>query len=65
MLYFFFLQGGDPLEFKYGNTASVSVQSTSPTDQQPDQFVTRYFSRVVIVACDHPYIFYDSSNHLF
>ncbi|XP_031100713.1 chromatin modification-related protein EAF1 B-like isoform X1 [Ipomoea triloba] len=36
----FLEKGGDPLEFKYGNAASVSVQSTSPTDQQPDQFVT-------------------------
>lgn len=30
------------MDFKSGNTASVSVQSTSLTDQQPEQFVTRY-----------------------
>lgn len=36
-------QGGDPLDFKHGNAASVSVQSTSFTDQHPDQFPTRYF----------------------
>ncbi|CAH9099825.1 unnamed protein product [Cuscuta epithymum] len=33
----FLEKGGDPLQFKYGNAASVSVQSTSLT--QPDQFV--------------------------
>ncbi|RAL43420.1 hypothetical protein DM860_012561 [Cuscuta australis] len=32
----FLEKGGDPLQFKYGNAASVSVQSTSLT--QPDQF---------------------------
>ncbi|KAG8387286.1 hypothetical protein BUALT_Bualt02G0005600 [Buddleja alternifolia] len=35
----FLEKGGDPLEFKLGNAASVSVQSTSFTDQHPDQFV--------------------------
>ncbi|KAL6500011.1 hypothetical protein OROGR_027921 [Orobanche gracilis] len=33
-------EGGDPLELECGNAASVSVQSTSFTDQHPDQFVT-------------------------
>ncbi|KAI3450859.1 hypothetical protein Pfo_007524 [Paulownia fortunei] len=32
-------KGGNPLDFKLGNVASVSVQSTSITDQHPDQFV--------------------------
>ncbi|KAL8058024.1 hypothetical protein ABFX02_04G222200 [Erythranthe guttata] len=36
----FLEQGGNPLDFKLGNVASVSVQSTSVTDQHPDQFVT-------------------------
>ncbi|KAM7527408.1 hypothetical protein LguiB_030818 [Lonicera macranthoides] len=36
----FLEKGGNPLDFKSGNTASVSVQSTSLTDQQPGQFVT-------------------------
>ncbi|XP_060180317.1 chromatin modification-related protein EAF1 B-like isoform X1 [Lycium barbarum] len=31
---------GDPLDFKFGNAASLSVQSTSLTDQHPDQPVT-------------------------
>ena len=34
-------QGGNPLDFKFGNAASVSVQSTSLTDQHPEQIVTR------------------------
>ncbi|KAF5930589.1 hypothetical protein HYC85_031462 [Camellia sinensis] len=33
-------QGGNPLDFKFGNGASVSVQSTSLTDQPPEQFLT-------------------------
>ncbi|WRX08582.1 hypothetical protein QQP08_001069 [Theobroma cacao] len=33
-------QGGNPLDFKFGNAASVSVQSTSLTDQQAEHFVT-------------------------
>ncbi|CAL5388008.1 unnamed protein product [Camellia sinensis] len=33
-------KGGNPLEFKFGNAASVSVQSTSLTDQPSEQFVT-------------------------
>lgn len=37
-----FLQGGNPLDYKLGIVASVSVQSTSITDQHPDQIVTRY-----------------------
>ncbi|KAL2319251.1 hypothetical protein Fmac_028220 [Flemingia macrophylla] len=36
----FLERGGNPLDFKSGNTASVSVQSTSLTDQPPEQFVT-------------------------
>ncbi|KAL8117776.1 hypothetical protein AgCh_015610 [Apium graveolens] len=32
-------KGGDPLDFRLGNAASHSVQSTSLTDQQPQQFV--------------------------
>ncbi|XP_049408486.1 chromatin modification-related protein EAF1 B-like isoform X1 [Solanum stenotomum] len=36
----FLAQGGDPLDFKFGNATSLSVQSTSLTDQHPDQFVT-------------------------
>ncbi|KAK1397988.1 Helicase/SANT-associated [Heracleum sosnowskyi] len=35
----FLEQGGDPLDFRSGNTATLSVQSTSLTDQHPDQFV--------------------------
>jgi hypothetical protein len=29
------------LDFKFGNASSVSVQSTSLTDQHPEQIVTR------------------------
>ncbi|KAL8546567.1 hypothetical protein ACS0TY_006337 [Phlomoides rotata] len=36
----FLEKGGNPLDFKLGFSASVSVQSTSITDQHPDQFVT-------------------------
>ncbi|KAF3435970.1 hypothetical protein FNV43_RR23062 [Rhamnella rubrinervis] len=36
----FLEKGGNPLDFKFGNAASVSVQSTSLTDQNPEQFVT-------------------------
>ncbi|XP_009621987.1 chromatin modification-related protein EAF1 B-like isoform X1 [Nicotiana tomentosiformis] len=36
----FLEKGGDPLDFKFGNAASLSVQSTSLTDQHPDQLVT-------------------------
>ncbi|XP_028797156.1 chromatin modification-related protein EAF1 B isoform X2 [Neltuma alba] len=36
----FLERGGNPLDFKFGNTASVSVQSTSLTDQHHEQFVT-------------------------
>ncbi|GFP88860.1 e1a-binding protein p400 [Phtheirospermum japonicum] len=36
----FLEKGGDPLDFKLWNGALVSVQSTSITDQHPDQFVT-------------------------
>ncbi|OMO89275.1 hypothetical protein CCACVL1_07948 [Corchorus capsularis] len=36
----FLEKGGNPLDFKFGNAASVSVQSTSLTDQQADHFVT-------------------------
>ncbi|KAJ8534575.1 hypothetical protein K7X08_016303 [Anisodus acutangulus] len=31
---------GNPLDFKFGSAASLSVQSTSLTDQHPDQLVT-------------------------
>ncbi|TKY66125.1 Chromatin modification-related protein EAF1 A [Spatholobus suberectus] len=36
----FLEKGGNPLDFKLGNAASVSVQSTSLTDQRQEQFVT-------------------------
>ncbi|KAM3683854.1 hypothetical protein ACJW31_12G180600 [Castanea mollissima] len=36
----FLEKGGNPLDFKFGNVASVSVQSTSLTDQHPEQIVT-------------------------
>ncbi|KAL3649297.1 hypothetical protein CASFOL_005700 [Castilleja foliolosa] len=36
----FLLEGGDPLELECVNAVSVSVQSTSFTDQHPDQFVS-------------------------
>ncbi|XP_068479733.1 chromatin modification-related protein EAF1 B-like isoform X5 [Phaseolus vulgaris] len=36
----FLEKGGNPLDFKSGNGASVSVQSTSITDQPHEQFVT-------------------------
>ncbi|XP_057457383.1 chromatin modification-related protein EAF1 B-like isoform X2 [Lotus japonicus] len=36
----FLEKGGNPLELKAGNAASVSVQSTSLTDQHHEQFVT-------------------------
>ncbi|KAL8117779.1 hypothetical protein AgCh_015613 [Apium graveolens] len=32
-------KGGDPLDFRLANAASHSVQSTSLTDRQPEQFV--------------------------
>ncbi|KAJ8527188.1 hypothetical protein K7X08_029665 [Anisodus acutangulus] len=35
----FLEEGGDPLDFKIEDAASLSVQSTSLTDKQPDQFV--------------------------
>ncbi|PPD97841.1 hypothetical protein GOBAR_DD05095 [Gossypium barbadense] len=34
----FLEKGGNPLDFKFGNAASVSVQSTSLTDQQAEHF---------------------------
>lgn len=37
-----YVQGGDPLDFRPGNTTSLSLQSTSLTDQHPEQFVIRY-----------------------
>ncbi|KAE8685067.1 Helicase/SANT-associated, putative isoform 2 [Hibiscus syriacus] len=36
----FLEKGGNPLDFKFGNAASVSVQSTSFTDQQAQHFAT-------------------------
>ncbi|XP_027353574.1 chromatin modification-related protein EAF1 B-like isoform X2 [Abrus precatorius] len=36
----FLEKGGNPLDYKLGNAASVSVQSTSLTDQHQEQFVT-------------------------
>ncbi|KAK1420606.1 hypothetical protein QVD17_22328 [Tagetes erecta] len=36
----FLQKGGDPLDLKPGNTASVSFQSTSLVDRHPGQFVT-------------------------
>ncbi|KAK8688612.1 hypothetical protein V6N13_087366 [Hibiscus sabdariffa] len=35
----FLEKGGNPLDFKFSNAASVSVQSTSLTDQQAEHFV--------------------------
>ncbi|XP_010527243.1 PREDICTED: chromatin modification-related protein EAF1 B-like isoform X2 [Tarenaya hassleriana] len=35
----FLEKGGNPLDFKFGNTTSHSVQSPSSTDQQADQLV--------------------------
>ncbi|XP_021854031.2 chromatin modification-related protein EAF1 B [Spinacia oleracea] len=36
----FLEKGGNPLDFKFGHAASVSVQSTSHTYQHPDQILT-------------------------
>ncbi|XP_040953819.1 chromatin modification-related protein EAF1 B isoform X6 [Gossypium hirsutum] len=36
----FLEKGGNPLDFKFGNAASVSVQSTSLTNQQAEHLVT-------------------------
>ncbi|KAM3373811.1 chromatin modification-related protein EAF1 B [Capsicum galapagoense] len=36
----FLEEGGDPLEFKFEDVATLSVQSTSLTDKHPDLFVT-------------------------
>ncbi|XP_059594012.1 chromatin modification-related protein EAF1 B [Vitis vinifera] len=36
----FLEKGGNPLDFKLGHAASVSVQSTSLTDQHPEHIVT-------------------------
>ncbi|XP_044494241.1 chromatin modification-related protein EAF1 B-like isoform X2 [Mangifera indica] len=36
----FLEKGGNPLDFKFGNAVSVSVQSTSLTDQLAEHFVT-------------------------
>ncbi|GKV00672.1 hypothetical protein SLEP1_g13329 [Rubroshorea leprosula] len=36
----FLEKGGNPLDFKFGNATSVSVQSTSLTDQQAEHFAT-------------------------
>ncbi|KAL9683941.1 hypothetical protein QQ045_021370 [Rhodiola kirilowii] len=36
----FLEKGGDPLDFKFSQAVSVSVQSTSLTDQHPEQIVT-------------------------
>ncbi|KAF1884037.1 hypothetical protein Lal_00012997 [Lupinus albus] len=36
----FLEKGGNPLDFKFGNAASASVQSTSLSDQHHEQFVT-------------------------
>uniref|UniRef100_A0A7N0U951 Uncharacterized protein n=1 Tax=Kalanchoe fedtschenkoi TaxID=63787 RepID=A0A7N0U951_KALFE len=36
----FLEKGGDPLDFKFSHAVSVSVQSTSLTDQHPEQIVT-------------------------
>ncbi|KAB2071195.1 hypothetical protein ES319_A08G206200v1 [Gossypium barbadense] len=38
----FLEKGGNPLDFKYSNAASVSVQSTSLTDQHAQHFVTSF-----------------------
>lgn len=36
----FLEKGGNPLDFKFGHAASVSVQSTSLTDHHPEQIAT-------------------------
>lgn len=36
----FLEKGGNPLDFKFGNVASVSGQSASPIDRHPEQFVS-------------------------
>ncbi|XP_030454694.1 chromatin modification-related protein EAF1 B [Syzygium oleosum] len=36
----FLEKGGNPLDFKFGNAASVSGQSASPIDRHPEQFVS-------------------------
>ncbi|XP_072959370.1 chromatin modification-related protein EAF1 B-like isoform X2 [Typha angustifolia] len=36
----FLEKGGNPLDFKFGHVATLSVQSTSLTDQVADQYVT-------------------------
>lgn len=45
---FILFQGGNPLDFKFGNAASVSVQSTSLTDQHPEVIVTRLILFTVV-----------------
>lgn len=42
MGYVLYPQGGDPLDFRPGNAASLSVHSTSLTDHYPEQHGTRY-----------------------
>jgi len=59
------VQGGNPLDFKSGITASVSVQSTSITGQPHEQFVTRLailfsfnlFSCIICVLSFYSYLF--------
>ncbi|GAA0143885.1 chromatin/chromatin-binding, or -regulatory protein [Lithospermum erythrorhizon] len=45
----FLQKGGEPLEFKLRNAVSLSVQSTSVTDQHPDQLVNS--ERKGSIAC--------------
>lgn len=45
-----YLQGGNPLDFNFGKASSVSVQSTSLADQQPEPFVTRYHFLLVLLS---------------
>ena len=42
ILLFYLLQGGNPLDFKFGVATSLSFQSTSLTDQQAEHFLNRY-----------------------
>ena len=41
-LLFCLIQGGNPLDFKFGIATSHSVQSTSLTDHQAEHFLNRY-----------------------
>ncbi|TYG58711.1 hypothetical protein ES288_D08G244400v1 [Gossypium darwinii] len=59
----FLEKGGNPLDFKYGNAASVSVQSTSLTDQHAQHLLPG-----VPAACEHNsadnLLLFDGENEL-